>query len=408
MRFRYSRITRKRLMDREKQRRNYVRYTVLGSTAFVLLALATWIVLYENQARAVVDWLLDRPIAITSSGYERTAAWKSGQQAYQTLDSALYSAFLNLQVTPDRTQETKPRAPLSGGRWTPSERRITVSGAYSLTECNLEIAGAVTRVGGTVVRAEERARSGDLSLEIAHGGMVTHLLHITRDPNLRRRTGRLAVVIAYTDGDDRKVVEKLSDSTRPITFALLPWVDGADEIASGIARGDHEVIALLPVQPRSFTRNMPRRRSVLPAHSVETNRRIVEDALASLPMASAALRYPVDRVDIQAGVLAPVLDELGKRDLYLLDNPITADGSGVPDDWDGNNRFRVWGILDSVYNPVIISMNLDRASLSALDNTRAVVIADARPHALQVLENRMAQLEQRGIEFVKVSDLVDN
>ena len=107
-------------------------------------------------------------------------------------------------------------------------------------------------------------------------------------------------------------------------------------------------------------------------------------------------------------MLAPVLDELGERDWYFLDNPGTADASGGPDDRNGRGRLRVWGVIDSVYNPAVISMNLDHASLSALDNTRAIVIADARPHALQVLENRMAHLEFRGIEFVTVSDLVDN
>ena len=408
MRFRYSRNARTRLMDRKKQRRAYLLYAVLWTAVFVLLALAMWIALYENQARSVVNWLLDRPIAVASSEYERTAAWKSGQQAYQTLDTALYGAFLNLQVTPGRTRETKPRAPSGGDRWTPVERRITVSGAYSLTECNLEIASAVTRVGGMVIRAEERSRSGELSLEIGLGGMVTHRLHVIRDPNLQRKTGRLAVVIAYSDGNHRGEVEKLLEFTRPLTFALLPWANGVDDIASKITGGDHEVIALLPVQPKSFTRNMPRRRSVLSAHSESANRRIVKDALASLPRARGALRYPVGGVDMDAEVLAPVLDELGERDLYFLDNQGTADASGGPDDRDGRGRLRVWGVLDSVYNPVVISMNLDRASLSALDNTRAVVIADARPHALQVLENRMAHLEFRGIEFVTVSDLVDN
>ncbi len=408
MRFRYSRTARTRLMDRKKQRRAYLLYAVLGSTAFVLLAFATLIALYQERARSIVDWLLDRPIAVASSEYERTAAWKSGQQAYQTLDTALYGAFLNLQVAPGRTRETKPRAPLGGGRWTPVERRITVSGAYSLTECNLEIASAVTRVGGTVIRAEERSRSGELSLEIGHGGMVTHRLHVTRDPNLQQKTGRMAVVIAYSDGNHREVVEKLSEFTRPITFALLPWADGVDDIASEITGGDHEVIALLPIQPKSFTRNIPRRRSVLSAHSEPANRRIVKDALASLPKARGALRYPVGRVDLDAEVLAPVLDELGERDWYFLDNPGTADASGGPDDRNGRGRLRVWGVIDSVYNPAVISMNLDHASLSALDNTRAIVIADARPHALQVLENRMAHLEFRGIEFVTVSDLVDN
>ena len=408
MRFRYSRSARTRLMDRKKQRRAYLLYAVLGTTAFLLLVFAALIALYQERARSIVDWLLDRPIAVTSIDYERTAAWKSSQQAYQTLDTALYGAFLNLQVTSGRIQETKPRARLGGGRWSPVERRITVSSDYSLTECNLEIASAVTRVGGSVIRAEERARSGGLSLEIGRGGMATHRLHVTRDPNLQRKTGRLAVVIAYSDGNHRGVVEKLSEFTRPLTFALLPWANGVDDIASEITGGDHEVIALLPVQPKSFTRNMPQRRSLLSAHSESANRRIVKDALTSLPTARGALRYPVGHVDMDAEVLAPVLDELGERDLYFLDNPGTTDASGAPDDRDGRGRLRVWGVLDSVFNPVVISMNLDRASFSALDNTRAIVIADARPHTLQVLENRMAHLEFRGIEFVTVSDLVDN
>ena len=167
MRFRYSRTARTRLMDRKKQRRAYLLYAVLGTTAFVLLAFAALIVLYQERARSIVDWLLDRPIAVTSIDYERTAAWKSGQQAYQTLDTALYGAFLNLQVTPGRIRETKPRARLGGGRWSPVERRITVSSDYSLTECNLEIASAVTRVGGTVIRARNGPGPGNCRSRLA-------------------------------------------------------------------------------------------------------------------------------------------------------------------------------------------------------------------------------------------------
>ena len=123
----------------------------------------------------------------------------------------------------------------------------------------------------------------------------------------------------------------------------------------------------------------------------------------------------------EADVLAPVLDELDKRNVFYLDNPGGSGGpegprglggqgglGGTEDHGGGSRRLRAWGVLDPLYNPVIISMNLDRASLSALDVSRAVVIADARPHTLQVLMNRMRYLEIRGIEFVRVSDLVDN
>lgn len=415
------------MANRSRQRRSYTLYAGFVAAAVVLLVLAVWIMLYQNQARKVVDWLLDRPIPVAMPDLERTSAWKTGQQAFHAMETALYGAFMNLQVTPDRIRDTAPRAATAAGRWRPLERRIIVSGTYSITECNLEIARAVGRVGGEVSRAEERSRTGQLLIEIAFDGNTTHRLHITRDPAVKRRKGRLAVVIAYTDGDQRGVVEELSEFTRPLTFALFPWVTGVNDIAAELTRGDHEVMALLPVQPSSDTTGLPRRRSVSPTHSELTNRRVVEDALATLPAARGVLRYPAGRMADETEVLAPVLDELGKRNLYYLDNPGGPGGSGgpggpgnargpggsggpgAPKDRGGESgRIRAWGVLDPMYNPVIISMNLDRVSLTALDDTRAVVVADARPHTLQVLTDRMRRLEIRGIEFVRVSDLVDN
>ncbi|MXW04886.1 MAG: hypothetical protein F4Z81_07440 [Gemmatimonadetes bacterium] len=418
MRFRFSHSARTRMAITKSQRRTYARNALLGTAAVVLLVLAVWIMLYQNQARKVVDWLLDRPIPVAVPEFERTSAWKTDQQAFHAMEAALYGAFMNLQVTPDRIRDTAPRTATATGRWRPLERRIIVSGTYSITECNLEIARAVVRAGGRVSRAEERTRTGELMLEISFDGDVTHRLNITRDPAVHRKTGRLAVVIAYTDGDQRGVVEELSEFTRPLTFALFPWADGANVMAAELTRGDHEVMALLPVQPASDAAGRPWRRSVSSTHSELTNRRVVEDALATLPEAQGVLRYPAGRMGNEAEVLAPVLDELVKRNLYYLDNPGGPGGSSGPgtldgprsseDQGGGSGRLRAWGVLDPLYNPVIISMNLDRASLSALDDTRAVVVTDARPHSLQVLMDRMRYLEIRGIEFVRVSDLVDN
>ena len=409
MRFRYSHTARLRLMNERNQRRQHILYAGLVTAVVVLVAIAAWVLMYENQARGVVYWLLDRPLPVTLQEDARTAAWKSDQLAYHALDAAVYGALINLQVTPGRIQDTKPRMMIGGSRWTPVERRIIVSGGYSLTECNLEISRAVTRAGGTVVRAAERSRTRELLLEIALDGKVTHHLQISRDADLERKKGRMAVVIAYTDGSHRGVVGNLLEFPRPITFALAPWAAGAGDIAGDLAQANHEVIALLPVEPKSFTGNVTRRRSVLASNTETANRRIVEDALASLPTARGVLGYPGGPMDDEAAALAAVLDELGKRGKYFVDARGTAESSAGPDMPEvGSGRLRAWGMLDPVYNPVIISMNLDRASLSALENAGAIVIAHARPHTFQVLMNRMARLETRGIEFVRVSDLLDN
>ena len=418
MRLRFSYTARTRMANRKEKRQSYFLCAGLGTAAVAMLVFADWIILYENQFRKAVDWLLDRPIQVAAPEIERTSAWKTGEQNFHVMELALYGAFMNLQVSSDRIRDTSPRTATDAGRWRPLERRVTISGDYSLIECNLEITRAVIGVGGKVSRAMERTRTREMLLEITFDGDLTHRLNITRDPAVERRTGRLAVVIAYTDGDQRGVVRELAGNTRPLTFALFPWADGVREIAADLARGNHEVMALLPVQTTSVTTGLPRRRSVSSTHSERTNRRIVEDALDTLPGARGVLRYPAGRMDSEAEVLASVLDELEQRNKYYLDNPGgpggpgnagNTGGPGEPEDrGGGSGRLRAWGVLDPVYNPAIISMNLDRASLSVLDDTPAVVIVDARPHTLQVLMNRMMDLEIRGIEFVRVSDLVDN
>lgn len=396
-------------MDVRDKRRLRVLYTSLGTTISFLVVIALWILLFENQARTVIYWLLDRPVSASLPEYMKTAAWKSEQQAYHTVDLALYGALINLQVTPSRIRDMNEPAMISGAKWTPIERRITVSGSYSLSECNLEISRAITRVGGTVSSAVERSRSRELQLDLAHNGKVTHRLYINRDLGLRKRTGRLAIVVTYLNEDSHDVVERLSEISRPVTFALLPWMPGVVDIANDLTKKNHEIAVLLPVQPPSFTRNILRRRSVLLAHTEGANLRITEDALATLPMARGILGYPGGLMANEVGILDLVIDELDKQDKYFLENPNTLySANGQENGGARKGHIQAWGVLDSGYNPVVISMNLDRASLFALDNGQAIVIVDGRSHALQVLINQVSRLELRGIKFVRVSELLDN
>lgn len=384
-------------------------YTSLVTALFVLVAMTLWILLFENQARTVIYWLLDRPVTAFPQEYMKTATWKADHQAYHIVDTALYGALINLQVTPARIRDTNVPTMISGGEWIPVERHITVSGAYSLSECNLEISRAIMGVGGVVSRAVERSRSRELQLDLAYNEKITHRLYINRDPELRKGAGRLAIVVTYLNEDSRRVVERLSEVSQPVTFALLPWMPGVADIANDLTNKNHEIAVLLPVQPRAFTRNIPRRRSVLLAHTVRTNLRIAENALASLPMARGLLEYPGGLTASEVGILDPVMDELDKQGKYFLGNSnMLFSATDRENEMSSKHRIQVWGLLDSVYNPVAISINLDQAALFALDKGQAIVIVDGRPHALQVLMNQMSRLELRGIKFVRVSDLLDN
>ena len=74
-------------MDVRDKRRLRVLYTSLVTALFVLVAMTLWILLFENQARTVIYWLLDRPVTAFPQEYMKTATWKADHQAYHIVDT---------------------------------------------------------------------------------------------------------------------------------------------------------------------------------------------------------------------------------------------------------------------------------------------------------------------------------
>ncbi len=406
IRYRSSHAFRSKIINERRQFRLRFLYYSLVIFAFILMVLAVWILMYESQAKFLVNWLLDRPVPISSLDSTQTAAWKTHQQTYHKLDLALYGALINLQVSPARIKETMPRRLIKEGKYTPLGQRVSISPGYSLAECNLEISRAIVGVGGNIARAEERSRSGELIFEIAYGGTITNNLHIKIDPKLKKKTARLAVVIAYSDQESQIVAEELVKFEQPLTFALLPWASGARDLAENIETSQHELLLLLPVKPKVFTRAAPRRRSVIFNHNQTVNRRIIRNALSSLPRARGILGFPGNLENTERDILDPIIDEITKHKKYYLDGPGRI---YLPNKVDHiNEQLQTWGVIDTIDNPAIISKKLDLASLSALDHKQAIVVAKAKGHTLNVLANDMKRLQLRGIKFVTVSDLLED
>ncbi|MBM3265845.1 MAG: divergent polysaccharide deacetylase family protein [candidate division Zixibacteria bacterium] len=408
MRFRKSRA------DRQEPERKSLPYDSLLPRIALLLASASvagwgvWYFMTANEPLNFTGWFSEEPSQVETIVYElpKTAEAKTLQETYQSIEFAIAQALNNLQADPARIKERQPWRPLSDSTWQPAQRTLRVSSAYSLSQCNHEIARNVRRAGAEVIAATENSRTRELSLLIAFGGQVTHDLTIIRDPDIVKKTGKMVVVLEDIGTAVPEVARGFLTIGRPLTFGLVSWKGQPGEMAREAREKKHGLVAQIPMEPYEYPGVSPGRRAVLVEQSDPQNRQVVRDALAAVPEAGGAMAYLGSRILGDSRMLTLVLEEVKTRNLYFLDALAGRGSAGAS--IAGRLQVRhaaIWGAIDAVDNQERIAAMLDMASYEALDRGQVVVSGRARPNTLAVLKSRLERLELRGIRFVPVDSL---
>ena len=408
MRYRPSHTVRIQQINRTQRYERILRSTGLVLVVSILTIGGAWAFI-ADESSDLFAWLVNRPVPMGQPIDEQSASFKKDVYGFRELELALSRALINVQVSPGQVRETQSRRRQSDGKWRTIHRTIRVSDAYSLIQCNLEIMRAVSQVGGKVTRAVERKRSRELLLDITYDNNFAYQLTIVKDPKIVRKTGRLAIVINLAGKNKRPLFDQLIKIKRPITFGLLPWESGTSKLATEAVQKNQEVIAHLPMEPKSYPRISPGRKAILVNQSPQANREIVKEALTILSMARGVSNFMGDKIRETPEVMNLVLEEVKNHNRYYLDGFGKSHPSG--DQVLESNGIRVltsWGALDEDLNQERIATKLDEASYTALAKGSVIVTADARANLLAVLSHKIEQLELRGIEFVHVSDILSD
>lgn len=344
-------------------------------------------------------------------------------------DLALHSQRLELEVGRQLSragvrasrlvQEAKTLARVRGRSYQFIEKTYQCPSRFSPEAFVRDLVQALGPMGFELLRSERRAApEGQLTiLDLGYHRYRLYRLTL-REPTAERGgapaatavipalpKGRGKVAIVLDDwGYSRRLVPDVLRLNRPVTFAVLPHQPHSKTIAAAVQGSPCEVILHLPMEPDGRAPREPR--VLVPGVSAAEIQRMLDDALATVPHARGLSNHQGSKATKDTALMRAFLRDVQRRGLFFLDSFVTEQSVG-------RHIARELGLpfaqrtvfLDNVETPAAIRQQILELAEVALRTGTAVGIGHDKAVTIEALREMMPQLEQQGIEFVRLSEL---
>ena len=309
----------------------------------------------------------------------------------------------------------KERSP-SHSDSTPAVDRIavTVPADLPLAAVNLSLSRFVGWHGGRVISGIQRS-SRRIDIRCGLDSTETTLFVLHQDARLRRRSGRIAIVVddfGDASGDNQELIRSFCRIPQVLTMAVLPNEGDATNLLDLARENGHEIILHLPMEPIDYPESDPGEHAIFVHQDGETIRHMVKWALAHVPDVAGVNNHMGSRATADERVMKAVLEELKNRHLFFLDSRTSPQSLG-------------FAIASALELPVaqrdlfidaadsgahvsidLVEKNLWQLADLAVATGEAIGIGHDREETLRALESILPRLESRGHRFVAVSELV--
>jgi hypothetical protein len=219
---------------------------------------------------------------------------------------------------------------------------------------------------------------------------------------------RVAIVIDDL-GNELAPAQRIAAWPQPVAGAVLPDLRWSADSARALARGGHEVLLHLPMEPEGYptSRVKPGPGLILRSQSDAQIADTLAADLATVPGAVGVNNHMGSAATADPRVMRVIVRLLSQRGLFLLDSRTTdatvaertAAEASVP-----TVARRVF--LDDVASADAVHGQIEQLLRRARQETFAVAIGHPYPVTLSVLEKELPELERReGVRVVRVGEL---
>jgi|GEM_PF-920521 len=194
---------------------------------------------------------------------------------------------------------------------------------------------------------------------------------------------------------------------KPVTFSILPNLDYSTQIANLANSWGREIILHLPLEPKNKELERQEKFTILTSMSPKEILRILDTAIKSIPYLKGVSNHQGSLATEDRRVMGIILNELKKRNLYFLDSLVTNKSVCREIAQELNLNFLQRDIfLDNIDDIEYIKGQLLKLARVAQTKGFAIGIGHVHTKTLEALKEFYPLLEEKGIEFVYLSDLL--
>lgn len=294
-------------------------------------------------------------------------------------------------------------APPGPGRY---QIEVRVPRDLSTIVCNVEISELMSHLGRGVLRAEEDPETHVVTMKVGLPQTEPDIIRLIPDAQLVRKTGRIALIVDDFGYRSMDLTEQFCALRQPMTFSILPHLKTSKTLSSLIAQSRHEVMLHLPMEPLDLQED-PGEGAIRTDQSSEEIVGELRSALKSVPHARGVSNHMGSKATADRRVMEVVLRELKRRGLFFIDSRTSSVSTAY-------EMARAMGVktaqrslfIDHVDDPAAIQTALWNASEVAAEKGVVIAIGHNRPNTYLALTAVLPQLEKRGFQFVRASEVV--
>lgn len=225
--------------------------------------------------------------------------------------------------------------------------------------------------------------------------------------DLTRAPGKGKVAIVIDDwGYNKNNLSKAIDIHRPITFSILPNLPFSKAISQEANSKGYELILHMPMEPYNLE---VKKESVTICTDMKEKEiiELLERSVETVPDVKGISNHMGSKVTENKETMDIIFKWMKKRGLYFLDSMVTE--KSICKEYAKNYKIRFAQrdvFLDNQQDADYIKGQLYQLALLAKKNGRAIGIGHDKAVTIQVLKGSIQELENAGVEFVYLSDLV--
>jgi hypothetical protein len=372
------------------KKKNYRLIKITITIAILGLFFACFWVDYQQMGRVTLfDWL-------KRIDYEA----KAGE-----IDSAIDKRLAELGVGRKDIIEKKVEKKKKGKiEWTHITKRVKVSPKEPLEKYEQAITRTVKREGGKVVKVKRGEIKGKKILSMKIGIRKIPIQRLI----LEQPKARVAIIIDDL-GRGGRVTRELLAIDRPLNFSIFPFVSHSKDTAIKAKKKGFLVMLHLPMEPKGYPApdKDPGKGAILMSTPRKEIAKIIAQDLSGIPYVQGVNNHMGSRLTENKEIMDVVLKELKKRKLFFIDSKTSPDSIAYREAQRLGLRCAERDVfLDNEINLDYIKGQIRLLAKIALREGQAIGIGHPYLPTVRAIKETIPELENQGIEFVLVSELL--
>jgi polysaccharide deacetylase 2 family uncharacterized protein YibQ len=192
-----------------------------------------------------------------------------------------------------------------------------------LNYANMIITGQIELSGGETISGKETDKGTKQILEFmdpifSQKYIVT--LYFAKYSDKYKKETLLAIILDDFGYFKNELLDDFCNLDPNITFAILPGISYSKIVMQKAAEKGHETMIHMPMEPLNYPRNNPGENAIYVHMTEREIRKTVQGYIKQLPLCEGANNHMGSLVTADKDIMAVVLSELKKKDLYFIDS----------------------------------------------------------------------------------------